>query len=201
MAKATNTTSNTGQQVDPRTLLAGIQWSGDLDRGEGPRIAVIGTRNATAYGEYLAGTIAADLAGRGACVATNLGYGIGAAAGRGALSANGRTLGVVAQALDRPYPIGNTTLYETVRAEGLLVTAYPDHDGPTASQWSTTQRLIAQLVDAVVLVEGRIDGVSSLTVTEARQIGTPVYAVPGPVTSSPSEAPNHLIRTGRARRN
>jgi DNA processing protein len=61
--------------------------------GRRPRVAVIGARTSTRYGEHVAADLEARFTARGPCVVSTFPYGIDGAALRGGLAARGRVLG------------------------------------------------------------------------------------------------------------
>ena len=86
-------------------------------------IAVIGTREPTAYGEMAAKKIARIFANEGYTIVSGLAKGIDTFGHLGALEANnGKTIAVLAGSLDRIYPAENKELAETILLnEGLLI--------------------------------------------------------------------------------
>src|SRR5205807_683312 len=83
-------------------------------------VSIVGTRVATDYGATVAAGLAHGLAERGWGVVSGLAFGIDAAAHRGALVADGVTIGVLACGVDVPYPRGNRMLYDRMCAEGAI---------------------------------------------------------------------------------
>src|SRR5207302_7908 len=70
----------------------------------GPRVAIVGARRPTPYGEAVAERLAADLAAAGAAVVSGLALGVDAAAHEGALEAGGCTIAVLGTGVDVIYP-------------------------------------------------------------------------------------------------
>src|ERR1700687_5501173 len=68
----------------------------------GPRVAIVGSRLPSPYGEAVAEQLAADLARAGVVVISGLALGIDAAAPRGALLGGGVTVGVLDAPLAAP---------------------------------------------------------------------------------------------------
>ena len=116
-------------------------------------VAVIGSRAATSYGVHIAQQLGYDLAAAGWTVAATSGYGVAAAALRGALAAGGTAVAVLPAGIDRPYPSGNTHLLDQVAAHGLLVSPWPPGTHPTRDRIAATGRLLATLAAGAVLVE------------------------------------------------
>ena len=81
-------------------------------------MAVVGARASTAYGEYVASELGFGLAERGWTVVSGGAFGIDAAAHRGALSAGGVTVAVLACGVDTAYPKAHTALLERIAADG-----------------------------------------------------------------------------------
>ncbi len=81
------------------------------------RVAVIGTRAATAPGLEMARRLGCELAEAGVAVVSGLARGIDGAAHSGALAARGAApIGVVGSGLDVPYPRANGALWAAVAA-------------------------------------------------------------------------------------
>jgi DNA processing protein len=76
---------------------------------------------------------------------------------------------------------------------------HPEAQTPTRQRFLLTLTILAHIVDAVVLVEAGPHSNTFATVNEARRIGKPVYAVPGPITSGTSRGTNELLRSRKAR--
>jgi DNA processing protein len=175
-----------------------LQYTGQLELGDGPRVAVIGSQACSNYGEHHAADLAGQFVARGICVAATFTYGADCAALRGGLAAGGRVLGIAAQSLDISYPKGNAALQDRLMTDGLVATVYPEALSPTKQQFLMTRTVLAHLVDAVVIVEAPSQCRSLITVAEALRIGRPVYAVPGPIGSYQSEGTHQLVKDRKA---
>ena len=79
-------------------------------------VAIVGARAATAYGSYVAAEFAASVAARGWAVVSGGAFGVDAAAHRGALSADGVTIAVLACGVDVPYPTAHADLLDAIAA-------------------------------------------------------------------------------------
>lgn len=170
---------------------------GDVRR---PRIAIVGSRACTKYGEHLAMSLTETLVRNyGAIIVSGLAYGIDGAAHRAALAARGDTIAVMAGGLDRLYPSGHISMGERIREVGVLVSEYPEGMAATKSSFLQRNRIIAGLADVVVVVEAARRGGSLNAASHAVRFGRPVGAVPGPVTSVASAGCHMLIQSGDAR--
>ncbi|MDU7025067.1 MAG: DNA-processing protein DprA, partial [Cutibacterium acnes] len=125
-------------------------------------------------------------------------FGIDVAAHRGALSARGNTVSVLACGLDTLYPRGNSAVLEQIAGTGALVSELPLGRHPTRPGFLARNRLIAALTTGTVVVEAGWRSGAINTASWANALGNAVMAVPGPVTSSRSTGTNKLIRDGEA---
>ena len=158
--------------------------------------AIVGTRAATAYGEYVAADLAAGLVERDVAVVSGGAYGIDGAAHRAALASDGETVAVLAAGIDVPYPAGHSALLHRIGRNGLVVSEYPPGVRPTRRQFLARNRLVAALAGATVVVEAGVRSGAANTAAWAEALGRPVCAVPGPITSSSSVGCHALIRAG-----
>lgn len=157
-------------------------------------VALVGARAASAYGEHVATELAAESAASGITVVSGAAYGIDGAAHRGALSAGGSTIAVLAGGVDRPYPAGHRDLIDRIAAHGVVVADVPCGSAPTKWRFLARNRLIAALSDATVVVEAGWRSGALNTAHHAAEIGRPLGAVPGPVTSAASAGCHRLLR-------
>jgi DNA processing protein len=161
-------------------------------------VAVVGARAATAYGVTVAADLAAELAASGWTVVSGGAYGIDAAAHRGALSASGATVAVLACGIDVVYPRGHATLLEEVATRGTVTSELPPGSHPTRSRFLERNRVIAGLTRGTVVVEAAVRSGALNTAGHAAELGRPVLGVPGPVTSAASAGVHRLFREAGA---
>jgi DNA processing protein len=189
---------------DPRypTLLASIpspptlDVRGTLEPADALAIAIVGSRQATAYGLEVAEILAADLAARGVTIVSGLARGIDTAAHRGALEAGGRTLAVLGHGITQVYPPENRALADAIVARGALLSQFPATIGPLAHHFPARNRTLAGLALGVVVVEAAERSGALITAGLAGDLGREVFAVPGRITSPASRGTNGLIRDG-----
>lgn len=176
-----------------------VLWAigpGTLDEVAFRSAAVVGTRAATAYGEFVAGDIATGLAERDVAVVSGGAFGIDGAAHRATLAVEGVTVAVLAGGVDVLYPAGHSALLQRIAEHGLLLSEYPPGVRPARHRFLTRNRLVAALAGATVVVEAGARSGAANTAAWARALGRPVCAVPGPVTSSVSVGSHELLRGG-----
>jgi DNA processing protein len=165
---------------------------------DAPTIAVVGARACSGYGAHVARTLGRDLAAAGITVISGLARGVDAEAHRGALDAAGRTVAVLGCGIDRDYPAANAELARRIAETGGNVSEYAPGVEPAPWRFPARNRIIAALADAVVIVEARSRSGALITVDLAMEIGRPIYAVPGEITSSLSDGTNDLLRQSHA---
>lgn len=164
-----------------------------------PRVAIVGARAASAYGESVAADLAGDLATGGAVIVSGGAYGIDGAAHRAALAVDGATVAFLAGGVDRPYPQGHQQLLRRIVDTGAVVSEVPCGVAPTKWRFLSRNRLIAALGHATVVVEAGWRSGSLNTAGHAASMGRPLGAVPGPVTSASSAGCHRLLREYDAR--
>lgn len=161
-----------------------------------PMCGLTGARAATSYGTHVAADLAGALAAAGHTVLAGAGFGIDAAAHRGALAVHGSTVAVLPCGIDRAYPVAHEALIERIAENGLLVSTQAPGATPSRRRVLERNRLQAALGDATVVVEAGARSGALHTAYAARGFGRAVMAVPGPVSSVLSVGVHQLLRQG-----
>ena len=180
--------------VPPEQLYA----LGDPAMLDAPRVAVVGTRDPTAYGLRMTRAIVAGLARAGVCIISGMARGIDAAAHRAALEAGGRTVAVMGTGIDVPYPVAHRELHRTLAERGLVVSEYGSGVRAHRGAFPRRNRIIAALAPVTMVVEAGARSGALNTAGQALELGRTVAAVPGPIDSPQSTGTNELIRDGAA---
>jgi DNA processing protein len=165
-------------------------------------VSIVGTRRMTPYGARVARELASACAEVGIVVVSGLAQGVDSAAHEGALSAHGRTVAVLGAGIASYLADARgrrRRLAHAIRASGALVSEFPPDAPPR--KWTFAQRntTIAALGQLTVVVEAPVGSGALITAEEARRLGRPVYAVPGPIGVPASAGANTLIATGGAK--
>lgn len=163
-----------------------------------PAVAIVGARACSSYGAHVARGLGHDLAAAGVTVISGLARGIDGEAHRGALDAGGLTLAVLGCGVDRDYPAAHAELAKRIATRGGILSEYEPGIAPAPWRFPARNRLIAALAQAVIVVEARERSGALITVDLAMEIGRPIYAVPGGITSLLSVGTNELLRRGYA---
>ncbi len=172
---------------------------GDLAALDTRRVGIVGTRNATQRGRETAAQFGYELSARGVAVVSGLAKGIDGAAHRGALAFDdARPIAVVGNGPDVPYPKQHAALWAAVSERGVVLSEWPPGTPPDGFRFPLRNRILAALVEVLVVVESRERGGSLITAREAADRGVDIFAVPGPVDSRASLGTNQLLCDGAA---
>jgi DNA processing protein len=169
---------------------------GQLKPQDNLAIAIVGTRHATQYGLQQAQRLAASLARAGLTIISGLARGIDAAAHRGALEADGRTLAILGSGVLNIYPPEHQRLADEVVARGALVSESVPRAEPLAGTFPQRNRIISGMSLGVIVIEAGFQSGALITARLAMEQGREVFAVPGRVDSRTAHGCHRLIRDG-----
>lgn len=161
-----------------------------------PRVAIVGTRNSTVYGERVTRTLTRALTRGGASIVSGMARGIDATAHRTALECGGNTVAVLGTGVDVPYPVGHRVLHQTIADQGLVVAENPPGTKARKGAFPRRNRIIAALAPVTIVVEAGFRSGALNTAGQALELGRTVAAVPGPIDSDQSRGSNQLLRDG-----
>lgn len=169
---------------------------GRLPEEERLSVAVVGARDCSEYGRFVARELGAALGENGITVISGMARGIDGISQEAALDAGGSSFGVLGCGVDVCYPKENGRLYERLKEGGGLLSEYSPGTPACANHFPPRNRIVSGLADVVVVVEARVKSGTLITVDMALEQGREVYAVPGRTTDKLSEGCNRLIRQG-----
>ena len=181
--------------ADPPPLL---YITGTLTEQNDLAVAIVGARRATASGRVITEELSHDLAGAGMTVVSGLARGVDAAAHRGALAAQGRTIGVLGCGIDRTYPTEHARLRGQIEEQGAILSETPIGSPPLSHHFPRRNRIISGLSLGVIVTEAAIHSGSLITARLAAEQGREVFAVPGFVKEGTSRGTNALLKEGAA---
>jgi len=179
---------------DPPALL---YVQGILKPQDQRSIAVVGTRNASIYGNEMAESISRDLAANGFTVVSGLARGVDTAAHRGALE-RGRTLAVIGSGLTKIYPPENRALAEKISANGALITEFSMFTPPDRQNFPQRNRIVSGMTMGTVLIEAPVKSGAMITMQKAISHKKKLFALPGRVDSDGFRGNHSLIKNGEA---
>ena len=181
-------------QIDGPPLL--LYVNGDVEALHLPSLAIIGSRNPTPGGERNAHNFAQHLARQGFAIVSGMAQGIDAAAHRGALDGDGRTVAFLGTGIDRVYPAANRDLAHAIVERGALVSEYPLGAPPERWHFPERNRLISGLSLGTLVVEAARRSGSLITARLAGEQGREIFALPGSIHNPLSRGCHALIRQG-----
>lgn len=164
-------------------------------------LSMVGTRNATPYGQTMCNRLVEGLAAQvpGLCIVSGLAFGIDVAAHRAALAAGVPTVAVLANPLPEVTPAQHTAVARDILDHGgALVTELHSQTRQNGTAYIARNRIIAGLSAGCIVVESPDSGGSLVTAHCADDYDRSVMAVPGRATDRMSAGTNHLIRNRKA---
>ncbi len=169
---------------------------GSFNPADDYSVALVGTREPTAYGRYMAETLSRELAIRGITTVSGLARGIDTIVHQTSLRHGGRTIAVLGCGVDRVYPPENYKLAMEIIQHGALVSDYPMRTAPDAAHFPGRNRIISGLSLGAVIVEAGARSGALITAEYALEQNRELFAVPGNAVVPQAKGPNRLIRQG-----
>lgn len=169
---------------------------GKVPEDERVSVAVIGARDCSEYGSYVAAALGKTLGENGVQVISGMARGIDGISQKAALEAGGTSFGILGCGVDICYPKQNRNLYEQLQEKGGILSAYVPGTLPRAQNFPPRNRIVSGLADVVIVVEARQKSGTLITVDMALEQGKEVYVVPGRVTDRLSDGCNRLVKQG-----
>lgn len=171
-------------------VLGGLPEEGRLS------VAVIGARDCSEYGKFVARELGTVLGGSNISVISGMARGIDGISQEAALNAGGSSYAVLGCGVDVCYPEANRQLYERLKISGGIISEYPPGSQVLAWHFPPRNRIVSGLADVVVVIEARVKSGTLITVDMALEQGREVYVAPGRVTDRLSDGCNRLIKQG-----
>lgn len=173
-----------------------LYYQGHRELLAGRKLAVVGARNMTAYGQNALKKLLPEVIDQGITVVSGLARGIDGASHRLTLTHGGKTIAVIGNGLNRIYPHENADLQIAIKKNGLILSEYPLDSRPLPFHFPERNRIIAGLSAACLVVEARQKSGSLITANIAVQENRNVLAVPGSILQPLSKGCNELIAEG-----
>lgn len=176
----------------PITIFA----KGDISLLNSKSIAIVGSREPSKYGIYVAEKFSTELSKEDITIISGLARGIDTFAHIGALSSFGKTIAVLGSGIDVVYPKENAKYYKEISEKGLIISEYIVGTAPESKNFPQRNRIISGLSDGVLVVEARKNSGTMITTDFALEQGKELYVIPGNITSNLSAGTNNLIKEG-----
>lgn len=178
-----------------------IYVMGECKTLTGRCLSMVGTRQASPYGQTMCNRLVDGLAERvpHLVIVSGLAFGIDVAAHRAALAARVPTIAVLANALPDVTPAQHAGVARDILDRGgALVTELHSQSRQKGNFYLARNRIIAALSAGCIIVESPDSGGSLVTAHYADGYNRSVMAVPGRATDRSSAGTNHLIRNRKA---
>jgi DNA processing protein len=182
---------------DPPALL---HYQGNLQLLEasdaGSAVAIVGTRQLTAYGQRWTERLSQALSRQGWTIVSGLAAGIDTVAHRSCLETQGWTIGVLGTGLDIIYPAANAGLHYQIAQEGLLLSEYPAGTPADRAHFPARNRIVAALSQATIVTEAGRESGALITAHLAQKYGQTVHVLAGSLDNPEATGCLALIREG-----
>jgi len=162
-----------------------------------PRVAIVGTRKSSVWGEKTSFRLAAMLTEAGVTVVSGLAFGIDASAHAGALNGSGKTIAILASGIGQVTPSSHNSLSQKILgAGGALLSEYPLTSPAFKFRFLERNRLISALSGAVVVVEAARKSGALITAGHAAIQQRQLLVFPGAPGNPLSAGCNAMIKKG-----
>lgn len=162
----------------------------------GTRVAVVGSRQATAQGRARAEAITRELIHRDVVVVSGLALGIDTVAHQTAITGGGSTIAVLGSGVDRYATGSNRALQDLIGTEHLLMSQFPPGTPPLRGNFPQRNKVMALVADATIIVEAAEASGTMHQGWEAIRLGRPVLFPQSLASTSPPRWVQEMIKYG-----
>ncbi len=140
-----------------------------------PKIAVIGSRKNSQNGKDKTIDLIKIAVANQQLIVSGMAEGIDGIAHKETLMIKGKTIAVLGCGINYIYPKSNSSLYNDIVKNGLIISEYPDLIPPNAKNFKIRNRIVAALVKKIFVVEAKIKSGTMNTVKWGLEIGNDIY--------------------------
>lgn len=176
-----------------------LYYQGTLPSLNEKCIAIVGTRNASTYGQQVAIKISEQLTDTGLTIISGLAPGIDTFCHKTVVSKKKRTVAILGTGLDEKsiYPRSNLDLTKKIIENGgCLISELPEGTPGSKFSFPRRNRIISALSCGVLVIEAKEKSGSLITAEYAKKQNKKLFSIPGPIYSQNSEGTNKLIKNG-----
>lgn len=172
-----------------------VQWK--LDNS--PKLAVVGSRKMSEYGEKVIEKMIPDLASYFSIV-SGWAFGCDTKAHKSTLDAHGKTIAVIWTGIDICYPKENTQLYKKIIENGgAVISIFPLGTEGSNFTFPMRNEIIAGIAHGVLIAEAAERSGTLITAKLALEQSRDVFAIPGDMFRQNSFWCLELIKKGEAK--
>lgn len=159
-------------------------------------ITIIGTREATIYGQMVTKKLSYALALEGLIIVSGMARGIDSIANKAAIVAKTPTIAVLGCSVDYCYPQENRHLMDDIIAVGAVISEFPPTTKPHPANFPRRNRIMSGISRGVLVVEAPKKSGTLITAGYALEQGRDIFAIPGNIDNKNSAGCNELIKIG-----
>jgi DNA processing protein len=160
------------------------------------RVAIVGSRKATAEGLRRAQKLSFELSQAGVVIVSGLAFGIDGKAHETALKSGGRTMAVIGTPITKCSPSAHARMQEEIAANHLLVSQFPPGRGTFPSDFIARNRTMALLSHASVIVEASDTSGALSQAAETRRLGRPLFIMQSVLEDRSLQWPERFLKDG-----
>lgn len=157
------------------------------------KVAIVGSRKASAYTKNMVQNLAYALKSYSVCVVSGGALGVDIAAHEAAYP---YTIAVYANGLNILYPRTNSKILSQINQNALAISEYEPDKTPLQHQFLERNRIVVALSKALVIAQADINSGSMQSARIAHEIGVPIYVLPQRYNES--NGTNKLLKDGKA---
>ena len=161
-----------------------------------PKLAVVGSRQATQYGKNAIRLMFPGLIERNVLIVSGLAKGIDTLAHECTIQNGGKTIAVIAGGFYHIYPRENMKLAVDMMKNQLIVSEYPPDTRPMRWHFPARNRIISGMSKGTLIIEAKRKSGSLITANYAVNEGREVFSLPGSIFNPFSSGTNDLIQQG-----
>lgn len=127
----------------------------DLLLDEAPKLAVVGSRRMSDYGQRVIEKWMPSFVQKGISIVSGFMYGVDQAAHKACIENGGKTIAVLGWGIDRKVVGEDEKLYQKIlEVDSLIVSEYEGEQEAELWMFPQRNRIVAGIVDAVLVIEG-----------------------------------------------
>lgn len=155
---------------------------GNIDNLYSDNVAIVGSRKATNYGQYVSKKIAKELSDKNINIVSGLAVGIDKYAHLGCLESNiGKTIAVLGTGVSNEeiYPLQNKKVFERIlENNGTIISEFKLGTKPEKYNFPLRNRIISGISNKIIVVEAEENSGSLITAEFGLEQGKDIFAVP-----------------------
>lgn len=176
-----------------------LYYRGELPAESQPRIAIVGTRLMSVYGQRVVEMLVPPLVRAGYATVSGLAYGIDTCVHKVTLDAGGVTHAVLGCGIndENIYPAVNRSLaHAIIDHGGCVLSEFAPFTTPRREFFPMRNRIVAGMCKGVIVIEAPEKSGSLITAFIALDENREVFAVPGPITHRNTKGTHRLLHLG-----